>query len=92
MRELLLFTAGLAFLASLVWWVSVVIKLRRLALLMKDLKVGEGAIHGWVAVNGNLENTLVIQSLDEEGVAGPGSIPVWLHEEAGEAFLAGLES
>lgn len=91
MTEFLSGLAGLAFLASLAWWVSVMRNARRLARLMKGLKVNEEAIHGWVAVNGNMENTLVIQGVDEEGNPGAGNIPLWLTQETGEAFLKGLK-
>ncbi len=73
------------------WVVSVTSKTRRLAILMKGLKVSEKGLHGWVAVNGNLENALVVQGVDDEGQpSGPGSMPVWLEESAGEDFLEGL--
>lgn len=57
---------------------------------MQKLHLGAVPVTGWVAVNGNLENALVMSSREGE-VITPGHVPLWLHEGAGEAFLEELQ-
>ena len=63
----------------------------RLARFMSKMKLGMEPLAGYVAVNGNLGNALVMSTTGENGEVTPGHVPMWIHESAGEAFLKELQ-
>lgn len=86
-------SAGLALVALANHRVSVsrLIAAWRLARFMSKMKLGMEPLAGYVAVNGNLGNALVMSTTAEDGEVTPGHVPMWIHESAGEAFLKELQ-
>ena len=58
---------------------------------MQKMRLGAVPCTGFVAVNGTLENALVMSGKGEDGGITPGHVPLWLYQEAGEAFLRELQ-